>query len=228
MNYNRLFLLLLALIALSGAAAFWQFFAFPDTAYPLQKGERVVLLPGEMLQQPFVSNRHGLRKIEILFGKFTLSGEAKLVVELRDESCSKTLAEQTFHQQSFDSEYTHAFVFDRQEHSQNQTYCLAVRFISNQPITKAKAPRLFIDEGSQITPYSMANPGGEKSEGAGAIAIRPGYVQESFFSNAKEFFDRISQYKPVFLKSWFLISFAVIGLGLTFCVTALLVREEKE
>lgn len=228
MKSKDFFLAVLVVIILLIGYSFWYNFSFPDASWPLRKGERIVIMPGETLSQLIPSSRNGLQKIEILFGKFTLQGEAELHLELRDSTCSTMLAQKTLSRQSFDSEYTHAFVFDRISYSEDETYCFSATFVSNQPIKKDKAPRFFIDKEAIAESYSLSNTSGEKTVGAGPIAIRPGYTNDSFFSNAKEFFDRISQYKPAFLKSWFLITFATLGLGLTFLAVAFIIRSEED
>lgn len=222
------FLSLLILITVSISFGFVQQFAFPDPEWPLRKGDRVVLLPGEILEQQIATSRDGLQKIEVLFGKFELTGDAKLTLEVRDSSCTAVLAQKSLSETSFDSEYTHAFIFDRIPDSGGKIYCFRANFISNQPIKKEKAPRLFLDEEGKGAPYSLTNPGGEKGVGAGSLAIRPGYTNATFFANASEFFDRISQYKPFFLKGWFLITLVIIGFGLTFIIFISLGAEEEE
>lgn len=229
MPFKYIFFSLLTLIALSIGFGFYQLFAFPDSAWPLKKGERVNLSPGEVLTQQFVANRDGLRRVEILFGKFSLERDDVFSIELRDANCSSVLAEKTFSGESFDSEYTYHFLFDRIENSKDQTFCFTSTFTTNRPVAKTKAPRFFIDEeAEQRTPHMIKNAGGETIPGIGPVAIRPGYTNSSFFANADEFFDRVSQYKPAFLKSWFLITFATLGVVLTFLTIALLIREEKE
>lgn len=227
MNFKYLFYILLTVIVLTLACSFAKTFAFPDSNWPLDKGERITVLPAEIVTQPFSASEDGLRRIEVLLGKFTLQDNDELLLELRDHACSSVLAQETLSGKSFDSEYTYHFLFDRIANSKDQTYCLTVTFNTNRPIAKDKAPRLFNDKSAPNFPHTVTNPGGEKTTGAQAIAIRPGYTNDSFIANAKEFFDRISQYKPFFLKSWFLITFAVLGIVLTFLVTALLIREEE-
>lgn len=227
-NFKYLFYSLLALIALFISCAFARTFAFPDASWPLDKGERVIIAPSEILTQTIIANKDGLRRVEILFGKFTLMKEDELLVELRDSSCSSVLSQKRLSDQSFDSEYTHNFVFDRIQNSSNQTYCLTLTFTTNRPVAKDKSPRLFVDDSAEGTPYALKNIGGETKEGPGPLAIRPGYTNDSFFANANEFFDRISQYKPIFLKSWFLIVFSAGGLALTFFTLVLLIRNEEE
>lgn len=226
MSFKHSFLTLLFVITLSIGYAFYHSAAFPDPTWPLDKGERVTLSPGTTLTQTFTSNRDHLRRIEILFGKFTLQEEDRLTIELRDGTCSASLAETTLPRRAFDSEHTYSFVFDQIPDSRNQTYCLALLFESNRQIEKTKAPRLFTDLSAQAPPYAIT----EKdtvTPGNSPIAIRPGYVNASFVATLDELVDRISQYKPAFLKDGILIVLAIFGLGLTFMVPILLAHEKR-
>ncbi len=227
MTFKHLSYLALALILLFIGVSFLHTFAFPDPAWKLDKGERVTVSPGEVLSQTFISSQNGLRRIEILFGKFTLEADDRLAVELRDSSCSSLIAQETLSGRSYDSEHTHSFIFDRISDSKDKAYCLTFTFATDRPVAKGKSPRLFIDKAAPGSPYAFLNQGGGKEVGAGPIAIRPGYTHDSFSDNAKEFFERISQYKPLFLKNWFLIAFALGGLALTFLAIMLLIKEEE-
>lgn len=225
---QHIFFALLGLIVLSLGATFVYTFAFPDASWPLKKGERVVLLPGESFEQLLTAPRDGLTKIEILFGKFTLEGDAELLVELRDQTCTSVLAQESIREQSFDSEYTYSFVFDRIQDSKDKTYCFTASFISNQPIKKDKAPRFFLDEEGQHFVHTFKNQAGERTEGPEPVAIRPSFTNDSFLTNVQELFDRISQYKASLFKGWVLMVLATLGFTLTILVTILLIREEEE
>lgn len=228
MNFSRLSYLALGLMALYFGYAFWHIFAFPDASWQLDKGDRVVLASREQLTQPFVATRDGLRRVEVLFGDFSLTGNDTLTVELRDNTCINTLAKKTFAHEDFSSEYTRSFVFDRIPDSQEKTYCLAISFQSDQDVSKTKRPRFFIDRSAHGTPYAItSDEATETKRGAQPIAIRPGYTDASFVANAHEFFDRISQYKPFFLKTAALAPLTFFGLFLTFLTAFLLMREEE-
>ncbi len=227
MSFQRFFLILTLLITLSLGTTFFHGLGFPDSAWPLDKGERVTLSAGATLTQTFTSSRDHLRQIEILFGKFTLQGEDRLKLELRDSTCATPLAQTTLSDRSFDSEHTYAFVFDRIPDSQDQTYCLALLFTSDREIEKSKAPRLFIDQRAQAPAYTLTEKDAP-AQGIAPLAIRPGYSNASLLATLSELMNRISQYKPAFLKDGVLTVFAVLGLVLTFLSLILLAREDGE
>src|SRR5690349_5946307 len=146
MSYKHIFSLTLALILISLGVGFSHLFTFPDSAFPLQKGERINVLPGEVLTQTFASNRDGLQKIEILLGNFDLPRDSELILEVRDSSCDALIAHETLSGRSFDSEHTYSLLFDRIPDSGGKNYCFAAKFQSNQPVKKEKSPRFFVDE----------------------------------------------------------------------------------
>ncbi|GAB1446106.1 hypothetical protein MASR2M41_18570 [Flammeovirgaceae bacterium] len=228
MNVKYLFYSLLAVIALSIGVVFVSLFAFPDPTFRLEKGDRVTVLPDETLEQPFVSSRDGLRQIEVLFGNFNLQGDTRLLLELKDNACVTVLARKMLSHGSFDSEHTSSFTFDRIPDSGGKMYCFTARVSGTMPLKKDKAPRFFIDKASPAAPYSLIAPNGVQDRGTGAIAIRPGYANSTLSENVEELTDRISQYKPPFLKSWFLITFSFIGFILTLGTILLLIREEDQ
>lgn len=226
MSFQRLSHALIILIAVNLSLSFLHILAFPDPTWSLSKGERVNLPPHASLTQTFTANRTNLRRVEILFGKFTLQEEDWLTLELRDGACSTLLAQTKFARRSFDSEHTYAFVFDRIPDSRDQTYCLTILFTSDRSVEKTKAPRLFTDLSAQAPPYAITEKD-SVTPGNSPIAIRPGYVNASFVATLDELVDRISQYKPAFLKDGILIVLAIFGLGLTFMVPILLAHEKR-
>lgn len=226
MSFSRLFLIALFLCLASIGFTFGRIVAFPDSAsWPLDKGERVTLLPGDRLTQTFTGTRDGLRQIEILFGKFTLEGRDRLTLLLLDSSCSSPMASKTLSRRSFDSEHTFTFIFDQREASRDKEYCLGLSYETDRAIAKDKAPRLFTDLSAKGDPFVIAKSEMQES-GNAPIAIRPGYRDQSFLSTMSELIDRISQYKPFFLKDGYLATLFVLSLVLTIAVIVLLTREE--
>ncbi len=225
-RFQTLTLTILVLTLLSIGGAFVRDFGLPDSTWPLDKGERVTLSPGESLTQTFTARRGGLSKVEILFGKFTLKNSDRLTLELRDERCEDVLARRELQDESFDSEHTYAFVFDRVEGSVDETYCFRAGFESSREVAKDKAPRFFTDRVSAAEPYLLEGDVGT-FPGTGPIAIRPGYRNASLLADLSELTDRISQYKPAFLKGGWLAAAAASGLVLTLLSAILLLRENR-
>ncbi len=231
MPFQHFSFLLLILIILMLSFSFLRILAFPDATWSLDKGERVNLSPKATLFQTFTAHHDNLRQIEILFGKFTLEKSDVLILELVQGECtglsieSLVLATEDLSSRSFDSEHPYTFVFDPIRDSENQRYCFMATFGTDRVIDKNKAPRFFTDLSKEEVPYTLSS---ERDPGTDPIAIRPGYTNNSILTTFQELIDRISQYKPAFLKDGWLLFFASSGLIFTFLIAVLLMREEEK
>lgn len=224
LSFRNSALTALALLLLATGYVFLRTVAFPDPSWPLDKGERVTLPAQATLTQPFAAHRDGLRQVEILLGKFTLKESDRLTLELRDEECAAVLSRTELKNESFDSEHTYAFIFDRIPDSEGRRFCLAASFSSGRNIPKDKTPRFFTDLSAEAASYTLEGAEAGRTVGSAPVAIRPGYRPATLAATGDELTDRISQYKPPFLKGGFLVVFAALGLILTVGAACLLVR----
>lgn len=199
--------IILAFLAIFLIAIFWRFLnllSFHDSAILLKKGATVKLRPQESLNQKFFANRKGLTKIEVLLRSPGIKYENgdRMKMEILDSTCAKTLREGFLTDTFLNTENLYEFRFDRIENSKNQEFCLKATFQNQKE--NAKAIQFFTMGETENQPFS----------------IRPVYKNSHIFQDLNELNQRMSQYKPWFLKSYFLW---FIMLGFLILLTALMI-----
>jgi hypothetical protein len=186
--------------------------SFPDTRWPIEKGEKVKISSDKSVVQKFVAGRDGLARIKVLFGNSDIGKGGKLEMKIYDETCSKLLRNSTLAVTSLDSGDTKDFKFPRIPDSQGKIFCLDLRyngaksasvFLVNDPAPESK----FLSVDGQELPNQ-------------ALAMRPAYQNASWQQNILELDQRISQYKPWFLKGSYLL--AIVFFFLIFAIFAVI------
>ena len=206
---KNIFLLALAVIIILIFAKFLSLLSFPNSAVVLEKGDLVTLPAKSTLTQTFVSNRNNLMKIQFLF-RTPGPKAGDVSVELADESCTKTIQKGTLVDAFLNSNNLYEFSFAKVPDSLGKRYCLLVT-------TSTKNLRLFSMPESEQQ-FGLKNvTTGENFEGK-TLSIRGVYVNDNLGRNLRELSQRISQYKPWFLKHYFLetigILFVILSVGL--------------
>lgn len=211
MNVKTILLSLTAvflLVILYNFIAAWH---FPDTSWPLEKGEKTKL-DSEIIQK-FEADRDGLSKIKILFGDSDVSPGGTFSLKVFDESCQEPVRSAKLDIRELNSDTTVDFVFPRIESSKGKVYCLKLSY--SQKKGGKKANIFVIGNTMKQNKYFSIN--GQEMAGQ-SVSMRPAYKKASLFEDAGELNERISQYKPWFLKHYFLwfisIGFILLSIGL--------------
>lgn len=197
--------ILLAILAIFILAIFWRFFnllSFRDSSIVLEKGLTVKLRTKESLTQKFTANRDGLVKVEVLLRspgiKYENGDEMKM--EILDPDCAKTLREGFLTDAFLNTENLYEFKFERIPDSNGREYCLKATFQNQKE--NAKAIQFFTMGENENQPLS----------------IRPVYKNTNFLADFSELNQRMSQYKPWFLKHYYLwfvmIGFVILSISL--------------
>lgn len=185
--------------------------AFPDTSWDLSgNGEKVEIKPGYPVMQKFEAGRNNLSRIRILFGKSYNKDGGIISLKLTDENCKNILSEESFERSSIQSEGYYDFNFSRISDSKNNSFCLVIDF---EP-EKEKYKKLNVFVSDNLVSGGQLRNGKEEIENR-SLEMRPAYRGDSFWENVEELNQRISQYKPEFLKGNYLyfISFLFIVLS---------------
>ncbi|GBE16715.1 hypothetical protein BMS3Abin15_00537 [bacterium BMS3Abin15] len=198
---------------------------FPDSQWVIDKGnnEKIELEPGEKVTQKFTASRNNLSRIEILFAKANLSPGGKIIMEVNDENCSEKIRQAALNVVRLSSDSTYSFNFPKIKDSAGKTYCLVLYFEETKGKTK-KDPRIFIHPNPPAANAGLYNQTlGEEYENQ-SLAMRPAYQNDSWRENLQELNQRISQYKPWFLKAGYLgvIAFSFIILSILLIVILIL------
>ncbi len=215
---KNFFLLLTLLFLLLISISLSKSWSFPDNRWPLEKGTKIKL-PDQGITQKFQASRDGLTQIKILFGNSRVSHGGTLVLKVYSEDCSQLLRTSTLKTHSLKSKRITNLAFPKIDDSQGKTYCLNLHFY---PQPKSKHAYLFIEDNHNPENKSLVV--GDELMIGKSLAMRPAYLNHHFWTDIQELNQRISQYKPWFLKHYFL---DFIGFGfilLSFLLIFILIR----
>lgn len=193
--------------------------AFPDTAWQLQKGNKTTIGKDELIIQKFQAPRNNLTRIDVFFGSTNIKPGGKIFVQIFDENCNEMLREKSLKVSTLDSDKTYDFYFNKIKDSKDKIYCLKIGF---DPLSVKKKANIFLLDNppSQSKFFSL---NGQEIPNQ-SVAMRPAYQNDSWLGNIAELNQRISQYKPWFLKNIFLyiITFGFIILSVVLVLILIL------
>lgn len=202
---NKLLPLLFAAILL--LAVFWKFFSlmsFTDPQMPLEKGEIVKLSAQTTLTQKFVANSDNLVKIIFLLGAGGIKEGNVVKMQITDENCLNMIREGYLVKSFLASGNLFEFQFDKIPDSNGKTFC--IKAIFEPQSTKAKAIQFFSHTNDPTS-----------------ISMKPAYENNHWWQNISELNQRISQYKPWFLKHFYLYTISFLFIILSIALVAILI-----
>lgn len=200
-----------------------QKWGFPDTRFPIKKGEKIKLDEAGATQT-FVAQRSGLSGVNILFGGSSIKEGGTLSFAILDEHCKATLREEKRFTRTLNADNSTDFSFSPLSDSAGKTFCFKTNFTPEKGSKKAAIfiiPNTLPQEKLSLSINGESRP--EKS-----LALRPVYRNTNLFADLAELNDRISQYKPWFLKDAFLGTFTFLSIGLSFGFLLTVIASSKE
>jgi hypothetical protein len=219
LSAKNIFLLLLAIILIVIFNQFMSALYFPDTNWPLDKGDKIKIRSKSDIVQKFTSDRDDLSRISILFGSSNLDKGATLDLKVYDENCSELIRESSFFASGIGSDNTQDFAFSKIPNSKGKTFCLNLFF---KPVVASKTTTLFIIDNSLDQNKSLSIDGQDYPNKS--LSMRPAYKNNTPWGDFSELNQRMSQYKPWFLKHYYLAAIGIssIILSLILIVTLIL------
>lgn len=207
LSAKKIFLTVLSLLFI---VIFWRFAAelsFPEADINLQKGAIIKLQPESSLQQKFTATREGLVKVEFLLRSPGIAFEKndRVEMELADETCRHSLQKGELRSSFLASDNLYEFNFEKVTDSKNKTFCLIATFKPTKASAKAIQFFTFGEETGQ------------------PLSIRPVYKNQNAWQDINELDRRISQYKPWFLKHYFLLAISLLFIILSIASVAILI-----
>ncbi|MCW1888688.1 MAG: hypothetical protein KIH67_004000 [Candidatus Moranbacteria bacterium] len=185
---------------------------FPDSDYNfLGKKDRARLSIDKPLSQVFVAQENGLSEVKVHIGGLDLWPGEALVFELRDESCAHTLATDSWTPlKPKPLNYTR-FTFERIPESMEKKYCAYITYTSPYDRKTNDAPYINTNElaGKSYTAVSK-----NKVYENETLQLRPAYSTDSFAADTWRLIERMSQYKPTYIKGLpllLLFGFTILG-----------------
>lgn len=194
---------ILALFIVGLLWIFGSFFAnlsFPDSSYNfLGATNKVKLDPGKPVTQIFTAKENNLDQVKVVLENTGLRTGEKIDFELMDATCEKMLAQNIYHFYNFSPFIYYRLTFPAIPDSAGQTYCFKVTYFS--PFDRGSdRPYLGASEGEQFAGWSYTNEGNNRTYENRTLQMRPSYSAGNFLGDLSRLSDRISQYKPEFLK----------------------------
>jgi hypothetical protein len=190
--------------------------SFPDPKWIIEKGTKINIDFNKSLTQNFVADWNGLSRIEILFAsprKEDAKSGAAVLLQLADNTCSKVIREKSANLADFSSDEAYSFKFSKIPDSSGKEYCL--KLTSKTGKTKSKKVEVFTISNPPQSSLSMKNNAtGEETKNQ-SLSMRPAYKNSNIFGDIKELDQRMSQYKPWFLKGFYLYSIVFLFILLT-------------
>lgn len=222
--------ILLTLLGISTLLIFFRFstlISFPD-AITLDRGEVQKIYPGQTVSQLFVSKRNNLEAIQILLRTPGVKDGDTISVQLADPTCTDTLAEGAFEKPFLNTDDMYVFSFPRRTDSEGKTFCLLLSYRTSG--ASSKYLRLFTTTPTDATPPLMNTALNEPANGE-ALSLRTVYRNDHFWQDLRELNQRISQYKPWFLKDFFIGTvatlFVILSIVLIIALISIEIKDEK-
>lgn len=223
-KYLKPKIILLSLFTILMFGVFGRFFSlleFPDSSVPLVKGDPMIKLDeDEKMTQKFIANRNNLTKIELLLRTPGPKPNDKVKMQIADENCQKILRGGTLEKSYLASSNLYEFSFDKISDSQGKTFCMITTF--NPEKTSAKALQFFTSANKQPQ-FSVKNLTTGEEDLAQELSLRTVHTNDHWWQNLNELSQRISQYKPWFLKNYFIDVIILVFLILSVALVVIFV-----
>jgi hypothetical protein len=208
---------------------FHRFLSFPNAENTFTEEGEVKLYPNHPISQIFVAKQNGLNQLDIAIRDFNEWSKNKISFELKDSNCDQTIASNTI--DIFSPDYTiyTPFRFPRIPDSQEKTYCAEVTFVTDKEnFDEASLPFIVYSrlKGNFFTnsgENNEDNPGSAKLYNGKTLVMKPAYGSGIFSQDISILNDRISQYKPWFLKYHYLYAISILFVIFSVVLVAILI-----
>lgn len=198
---------------------FFTILSFPDTR-TLDKGDIVKIFPGQTLSQKFTASRDNLKSIQFLLRTPGLKDGDTIIIKLADVTCTNTLREGELTRPFLNTDDMYVFAFPRITDSKGETYCLLLSYRTSS--TSNKYLRFFTTHESNPSLLLMNSATNEPLNGE-SLSLRTVYRNNHWWEDLHELNQRISQYKPWFLKDFYIGTVTVLFVVLSVVLIATLI-----
>lgn len=215
--------ILLFFAAILFFVVFFRFFnllSFPDPETAMKKGDVFKLAPENSLTQTFTANRDNLVRIEFLLRTPRLKKETPVEMKLADETCIDTIREGFLEWSFLDSNNLYDFQFEKIPDSNGKKYCLIATFKPQE--SKAKKIGFFTRE-EKNPEFALTDKKSDMKIENQALSTRLVYKNDSVWQDISELNQRISQYKPWFLKHYYLYAISILFVIISTALVVILI-----
>jgi hypothetical protein len=219
---KNIFFLLTAIILFLTFGRMAKEWAFPNTAWKLEKGEKIGIDSKKSAEQKFSSGENNLARIDMLLGNSDIGDGGTLNLKIMDESCQKEIRQSRIKTSKIDSDKEFKFTFSKIKDSKGKIFCLKISFLS----AKGKDAQLFTIDNTLVENISLTVDQKEYLEKS--LSMRPAYQKDKWGQNIWRLTEEISQYKPWFLKNIYLLLIAISSIILSIATITILILLSKK
>lgn len=218
---KKILLIFAAIMLVVVFGKFLSILYFPDSENILEKGDpSFKLQPTLSLSQTFITDRKGFSKIEFLLRTPGPKENDVIQMEIADETCSNTIRTSKMKKSFLSDGNLYEFKFDRISDSENKKYCLKATFVPGHD--NSKAIKFFTTE-SRDPQFALTGNTSEENFENKSLSMRTVYKNESIGQDLGELNQRISQYKPWFLKHFYLDAIVILFVALSIGLVTILI-----
>lgn len=226
---NRVLSFLLVALGIFFLARFISIMAFSDPSLYFLEKKRVFLVEDSILQQRFITTQNNLTAIGLIIDKSSLfPPPGNLVVSLKDADCQNLLARKKINLLHTFYSRIPKMTFPTIANSENKALCFEIAYEAGEKnaregefinVWKSPSPQFskttYTDNGEVIRGYSLI--------------FKPYYTEQTTIRSLAKLTERMSQYKPDFLKGKTLLALMIVSFVLSYAVALiLLLRSDNE
>lgn len=211
---------------------FWTFlasFGLGESGYNfLGKTKKVTLSPGAPITQTFTAHENNLSQVRFVMSNVELQKNDFLEFRLLNKTCDSTIAMKRFRTKPNEQGAYSVFTFPTITDSKDQDYCFSVTYFSDENRKGEKPYLSAIDEPDPVfVDRTMTDTNKGKIYPSQSLFLRPAYTTGSLTEDLSRLVERLSQYKPTFLKDWRVIClFGALLIGTILLASYLTMKQD--
>lgn len=187
----------------------------------LGKTKKVTLAPGMPVFQTFTAKKDNLHQVRFVLGNVSLRHGEHIDLALMDGACTQIIATGEFDTEPTKQGAYTVFSFPPIPTSRDTRYCFAATFFSDNS-KKGEKPHLSATDIPDpiFSDRTLTDSNKGKTYDSHTLFLRPAYTKGSLQADLGSLLERLSQYKPEFLKGWPIVFLFIIllvgsiGLGI--------------
>jgi hypothetical protein len=210
-KFNNLLLITFSAFIFFVFLRFFLFLSFPLSDFMASQDKENTLYAGYPIIQHFTANKNNLRQVNFAIRDFPKFPGDKICFELMDNDCVNQIASDSINFSSLSYPSYKPFKFQAILDSKGESYCAKITF---SPLIKRSffLPKVLSTKFKTDPAVKYYNAGDKNGKGKTykdqTLAMKPAYGSGSFLNDISTINKRISQYKPWFLKHYWLYAIA--------------------
>jgi hypothetical protein len=224
-KFNYILIILLALFLGIISWKFLSLLSYPDQSISFEgDSKQEKLYPYFPILQKITAKENNFNQINVSLSKFSANFGEKITLEILDEFCQNILAQSKIDGFTWNSPSYEKFKFKNISDSKEKIYCLKFTYV---PRGEGQDKKAYISS-YQFDGSSYTNTGNKKNseeQKNRSLALKPAYETGSTWQNFSKLIDRMSQYKPDYIKGISLEIIFILSLVLIILTAAIIILK---